>query len=115
MASDYSLIDILDELDEAEDANGAIDAEVPVAPPTAAPAASVVREILARPLDNLEDIAKVFRAAMTPAKLLAYAQDCSTPVWLDWMIKLSPKQMKVSGQMDIRAAFLNLGPPSRTK
>lgn len=116
---------ILDELDEKEGeaATLAVGEDLAPLPPTASPMVSPsaaspstpspIAELLKQPVRTLEDIAAVFRSAMTPAKLMAYAQDCPTPIWLDWMIKLSPKQIKLDGKVDIRAAFINLGPPNR--
>jgi hypothetical protein len=122
-----SLLEILDELEkvEGEAATLVVGEDLAPLPPVASvaspspalpapsPSASPsIAELLKQPVRTLEDIAAVFRSAMTPAKLMAYAQDCPTPIWLDWMIKLSPKQIKLDGKVDIRAAFINLGPPN---
>jgi hypothetical protein len=61
---------------------------------------------------TLETALSIFQTAKTANEILAYANDCSTPVWLDWLIKLTPKQVNIKGQVDVRAAFLNLGPPT---
>jgi len=62
---------------------------------------------------SIDSIVEIFKMAKEPAQILGYAKDCSVPVWLDWLVKLSPKQVKLGGQVDIRAVFANLGPQRR--
>jgi hypothetical protein len=108
----------LDDLEDAEEVDGSFQvlgldevsapsSQVAVASQGPSSLAALLRE----PVESLEDVAKLFKAAKSAAEVYSYAQDCSTPVWLDWLVKLSPKQVKMSGQMDVRAAFVNLGPP----
>lgn len=62
---------------------------------------------------SVDNILSIFQSAKQPTEILSYAKDCSTPVWLDWIIKLTPKKINHSGQIDLRAAFINLGPPQK--
>jgi hypothetical protein len=115
------IIDILDDLEDAEEVDGpgqfAVSVAGLVSSEVSAPSSqgpSSLATLLKQPVESLEDVSKLFKAAKSAAEIYSYAQDCSTPVWLDWLVKLSPKQVKMSGQMDIRAAFVNLGPPRKT-
>lgn len=84
--------------------------QLEVAKPSDLPAISP--ELEDKPL-SVDNILSIFQSAKQPTEILSYAKDCSTPVWLDWIIKLTPKKINHSGQIDLRAAFVNLGPPKK--
>jgi hypothetical protein len=121
-----SLLDWVDEIDELQEESGPVgsscgssvalgEAQVRPGQGELAPVAPVapVAQLLQKPIQGIEEIKDLFLAAKGSAEVYAYAADCSMPVWLDWMVKLSPKQMKVSGQLDHRAVFASLGPVKR--
>ena len=62
---------------------------------------------------DIDGIIKLFQTAKAPGEILCYAKDCSVPVWLDWMVKLSPKKFSGSVNMDVRGVFANLGPVAK--
>jgi len=116
---DVSVIDALEELEAKESqgqrTEGAIGREegqegqlIP-----AQALASPLAQMLQKPIEEVEDLLRLFKAAKRPAEIFAYASDCSVPVWLDWFVKLSPKKVNVSGKMDVRAVFANLGPAQK--
>ena len=71
--------------------------------------------ILPQKIDSLDDIRNIWLSAREPAEIAAEATSMPFAIWIDYAIKLSPKQMKLSGQVDMRAAFMNLGPPHRNR
>jgi len=107
VASPVSVIDALEEL-EAKESQGQEGQLIP-----AQALASPLAQMLQKPIEEVEDLLRLFKAAKRPAEIFAYASDCSVPVWLDWFVKLSPKKVNVSGKMDVRAVFANLGPAQK--
>lgn len=84
---------------------------------TAARPAAPVPEVIDASPAGVQAKAREIRAAFMSAKsteeVYHMAQAMSFPAWLDFFIKLSPKEVQVKGQMDIRQITAQLGPINR--
>lgn len=98
------------------DADGDDDQEISLCDiPLPAPPAKCtsLKMQLPEKLSTLEDVRNIWLAARSPQEIALQAQTMPFGVWMDYMIKLTPKQLDVKGQIDMRAAFVNLGPPQK--
>ena len=84
----------------------------------AAPVPAVPEQIDSTPA-GLQTTAREIKAAFFAGKsvdeVFFHAQNMSFPAWLDFFIKLSPKEVQVKGQMDIRQLVGQMGPIQRTQ
>jgi hypothetical protein len=72
-------------------------------------------ENLPAEINSIDSIRELWLAARSPSEVAVQAKTMPFGVWMDYAIKLSPKNVNVKGQFDIRAAFASLGPVRRTK
>jgi hypothetical protein len=72
-------------------------------------------EMLPAELGSLDEIRNIWLSARSPSEVSVQARTMPFGVWMDYAIKLSPKNVNVKGQFDIRAAFATLGPVRRSK
>jgi hypothetical protein len=63
--------------------------------------------------DRSRAIRAAFMAAKDPDEVLQQAKAMHFPVWLDYFIKMSPKEVQVKGQLDVRSLVAQMGPVSR--
>ncbi len=67
--------------------------------------------------NGLQDRAREIKAAFFNAKSLAevgnLAKGMHFSVWLDYFVKMCPKEVQVKGQMDVRTLVAQLGPISK--
>ena len=58
-------------------------------------------------------IRAAFIAGKDPAEILQFARSLPPLMWLDYFIKLSPKEVEIKGSFDIRKMVAQMGPIQR--
>lgn len=84
----------------------------PIAPPANCIKAQVPA-LNKESVSSLEDIRSIWLSARSPQEIAVQAATMPFGVWMDYVIKMTPKQVDIKGQIDMRAAFVNLGPPPK--
>ena len=58
-------------------------------------------------------IRAAFIAGKDPAEILQFARSLPPLMWLDYFIKLSPKEVEIKGSFDVRKMVAQMGPIQR--
>jgi len=81
--------------------------------PTNRPAVQIV-DLGPQAVQELSRKVKIaFLSAKSPEQVFVEAQAMSFATWLDTFIKLSPKELQVKGQFDVRSLMAQMGPIQR--
>jgi hypothetical protein len=61
-------------------------------------------------LEGIDSIRHLWLSARSPSEVAVQAKTLPFGVWMDYAIKLSPKNVNVNAKIDMRAVFAKLGP-----
>jgi len=60
-----------------------------------------------------QNVRAAFLSSKSPEEIRMFASGLPLMTWLDYFIKLQPKEVQVKGQFDIRQMIAQLGPVNR--